>query len=41
MQVVFSDTPKKTRKEMQDEIVQFVDQRRENIRQLLSNAGDR
>ena len=25
---------------MQDEIVQFVDQRREKIRQLLNNAGD-
>ena len=25
---------------MQDDIVQFVDQRRENIRQLLNNAGD-
>lgn len=40
MQAAVSDTPKKTRKQMQDEIVQFVDQRRENIRQLLNNAGD-
>lgn len=40
MQPAFNDTPKKTRKQMQDDIVQFVDQRRENIRQLLNNAGD-
>ena len=40
MQVAFSDKPKKTRKQIQGEIVQFVDQRRENIRQLLTNAGD-
>jgi len=40
MQVAFCDTPKKTRKQTQDEIVQFVDHRREKIRQLLNNAGD-
>jgi hypothetical protein len=34
------DTPKKAREEMQDEIIQFLDERRETVRLLLNNAAD-
>ena len=34
------DTSERTRTQIQDEILEFVDQRREKMRQLLENAHD-